>query len=153
DYRGKTPTKTESGVPLITAKNVRMGYIDPQPREFIAESAYAAWMTRGIPSPSDVLFTTEAPLGNVAQVETSEKVAFAQRVIILQPGPRLRSAFLKGRLMCSDIQTAVVQRATGTTALGIKQSEFRKVFLSYPLTFEEQDAIVAALARIQELAD
>lgn len=28
DYRGKTPTKTESGVFLVTAKNIKMGYID-----------------------------------------------------------------------------------------------------------------------------
>jgi type I restriction enzyme, S subunit len=27
DYRGKTPTKTEAGIRLITAKNVKMGYV------------------------------------------------------------------------------------------------------------------------------
>jgi len=27
DYRGKTPLKTKNGLPLITAKNIRMGYI------------------------------------------------------------------------------------------------------------------------------
>ncbi|MHB8249433.1 MAG: restriction endonuclease subunit S [Acidithiobacillus sp.] len=49
DYRGKTPTKTIEGIPLITAKNVRMGYIDPEPKEFIAERDYPTWMIRGIP--------------------------------------------------------------------------------------------------------
>src|SRR5205807_2669232 len=49
DYRGKTPEKTTSGIPLITAKNVRDGFIDPEPREYIAEADYDSWMTRGIP--------------------------------------------------------------------------------------------------------
>ena len=72
DYRGKTPTKTDSGIPLITAKNVRMGFIDEEPKEFISEREYDSWMTRGIPLKGDVLFTTEAPLGNVAQITTDQ---------------------------------------------------------------------------------
>ena len=28
DYRGKTPNKTETGIFLVTAKNVKKGYID-----------------------------------------------------------------------------------------------------------------------------
>ena len=62
DYRGKTPEKTAGGVPLITEKNVRFGYVNPEPQEFIAHADYDAWMTRGIPQVGDVLFTTEAPL-------------------------------------------------------------------------------------------
>jgi type I restriction enzyme S subunit len=78
DYRGKTPIKTETGVPLITAKNVRQGYIHREPREFIAESAYAGWMTRGFPRMGDILFTTEAPLGNVAIVDIDERFALGK---------------------------------------------------------------------------
>ena len=47
DYRGKTPPKTENGVKLITAKNVRMGFVSEHPREFISEKTYAEVMTRG----------------------------------------------------------------------------------------------------------
>jgi len=141
DYRGKTPTKTGHGVPLITAKNVRMGYIAPEPREFIASSSYDSWMTRGIPSNTDVVFTTEAPLGNVAQVGTDEKVAFAQRVIILQPNSHLRPGLLKLLLMSSHFQGRAKRAASGSTALGIKQSVFRKLPIAHPSSMSEQDAI------------
>ena len=141
DYRGKTPIKTIEGIPLITARNVRMGYIDPEPREFIAERDYPAWMTRGIPVNTDVVFTTEAPLGNVAQIGTSEKVAFAQRVIILQPGSRMCSGFLRLLLMAEPFQRSVLRLSSGTTALGVKQSEFRKVIVAYPVLREEQQFI------------
>ena len=85
DYRGKTPKKTQNGLRLITARNVKMGYLQDAPMEFIAPRDYDGWMTRGIPRKGDVLITTEAPLANVAQLDTDEKVAFAQRVIIMPP--------------------------------------------------------------------
>ncbi|WP_300088992.1 hypothetical protein [uncultured Nitrosomonas sp.] len=68
DYRGKTPRKTHSGIPLITAKVVKAGRIET-PDEFIAEEDYEAWMTRGYPEIGDVVLTTEAPLGEVAQIK------------------------------------------------------------------------------------
>src|SRR6059036_2408998 len=94
DYRGKTPKKTSSGIPLVTAKIVKSGRID-QPDEFIAEDYYEPWMRRGIPEAGDVIVTTEAPLGEVAQLG-SERVALAQRVIVLRGKPGiLDNTFLK----------------------------------------------------------
>ena len=77
DYRGKTPRKTCSGIPLITAKIVKGGRI-VTPDEFIAADDYDLWMRRGIPEAGDVLITTEAPLGEVAQLG-SERVALAPK--------------------------------------------------------------------------
>jgi type I restriction enzyme S subunit len=57
DYRGKTPEKTSSGIPLITAKIIKGGRIE-KAFEFIAVDAYDAWMRRGIPQPKDVVMTT-----------------------------------------------------------------------------------------------
>ncbi len=148
DYRGKTPEKSVSGIPLITAKNVRMGYIDPEPREFIAEATYVSWMTRGIPNKGDVLFTTEAPLGNVAQVPSDDRVAFAQRAIILQPSELIDATFLAYRLMTEAMQNAIARLASGSTALGVKQSEFRKVCVAFPVDSVEQKDIAQRLQAI-----
>ena len=60
DYRGKSPHKTDSGVPLVTAKVIKAGRIE-SPTEFIAPEDYEAWMQRGIPKEGDVVMTTEAP--------------------------------------------------------------------------------------------
>jgi type I restriction enzyme S subunit len=99
DYRGRTPKKIESGVPLITAKNVRYGFISREPYEFISEEEYEGWMTRGFPRLGDILFTTEAPLGNVALIDINEKFALAQRVICFQLHEISISAFLKVLIM------------------------------------------------------
>ena len=72
DYRGKSPTKTAVGVPLVTARVVKGGEL-LEPNEFIAEEDYElAWMRRGIPNSGDVLFTTEAPLGECRSARSAE---------------------------------------------------------------------------------
>jgi len=131
DYRGKTPEKTEFGVPLVTAKVIKGGRIE-RSTEFIATEAYESWMRRGIPRAGDVVLTTEAPLGEVAQLG-HERVALAQRVVTLRgKAGLLDNAYLRYLLQTDEMQSQLAARATGTTVLGIKQSELRKVLVHLP---------------------
>jgi type I restriction enzyme S subunit len=151
DYRGKTPVKTETGLRLITAKNVKMGYLQATPMEFIAPDSYDGWMTRGIPRMGDVLFTTEAPLANVAQLDTNEKVAFAQRIIIMQPdGSKLDGTFLKYLLLSQPVQRRINAKGTGATVNGIKASLLKTIEISFPKLLAEQRQIVTKLDDLRE---
>jgi type I restriction enzyme M protein len=151
DYRGKTPKKTTSGIPLITAKNVREGFINPEPREFIAEGDYDAWMTRGIPQPGDVLFTMEAPLGNVAEISQTGRFALAQRLVALCPNREiLISAFLKDLLLSEPMQKKILAHQSGTTVYGIKASVLKEITIPVP-DLETQRTIVAEIETEQAL--
>ncbi len=152
DYRGKTPKKTDEGIPLITAKNVRMGYVDENPREYINPDDYDTWMTRGIPKKGDVLFTTEAPLGNIAQLQTADKVAFAQRVIIIQTKTNLLPSFLKYYLMSKKMQLKIASLGTGGTVKGIKAKVLKQIQISIP-RMEEQTKIVDVLQALDMKID
>lgn len=146
DYRGKTPRKTAAGVPLITAKVVKGGRIET-PDEFIDASEYDEWMRRGLPQVGDVVITTEAPLGEVAQLSES-RIALAQRLILLRGKPGLLdNTYLKYLLMSDELQKQLVSRASGTTVVGIKQSELRRVTLSLP-PIDEQQATAAVLGAL-----
>jgi type I restriction enzyme S subunit len=148
DYRGKTPQKTSFGVPLITAKVVKGGRIAP-PDEFIAEADYEIWMRRGLPQAGDIVITTEAPLGEVGQLG-GERVALAQRLITLRGKPGvLDNTFLKFLMQAKDVQGQLRARSSGTTVLGIKQSELRKVLLTIP-PFPEQRAIAHILGTLDD---
>ncbi len=148
DYRGKSPEKKTFGVPLVTAKIVKGGRIET-PDEFIAEEDYEEWMQRGLPEPGDVVMTTEAPLGEIAQLD-NRKIALAQRLITLRGKPRiLDNTFLKFLMQSDFVQENLRARATGTTVLGIRQSELRKVPLVIP-SFSEQRAIAAVLGALDD---
>ncbi|MGL6519530.1 restriction endonuclease subunit S, partial [Aeromonas caviae] len=148
DYRGKTPVKTDSGVPLVTAKVIKGGRIET-PTEFIAPEDYDSWMRRGIPLAGDVVMTTEAPLGEVAQLG-AEQVALAQRVITLRGKTGfLDNAYLLYLLQTEEMQDQLKSRATGTTVLGIKQSELRKVRVKVP-PFDLQQSVAGALKTLDD---
>jgi type I restriction enzyme, S subunit len=154
DYRGKTPNKTSQGLRLITAKNVKMGFIQKTPEEFVAPDSYDSWMTRGIPNKGDVLFTTEAPLANVAQLDTDEKVVFAQRIIIMQPNrQKLDPTFLKFLLLSPPIQQRIKDQGTGATVQGIKASLLKKIEISFPAALHLQTNIVVQLESLSEEVD
>ena len=148
DYRGKTPEKTTAGIPLITAKVIKGGRIET-PSEFIAADTYEEWMRRGIPEAGDVVITTEAPLGEVAQLPKG-KVALAQRVITLRGKKGLvDNTFLKYLLLSRPFQEDLEARATGTTVVGIKQSVLRKIDLAFP-SFLDQKAIAHILGTLDD---
>lgn len=149
DYRGKTPPKTTSGIPLVTAKIVKNGIIQ-EPQEFIAESYYDEWMRRGIPKKGSVVFTTEAPLGEVARIRTDNKLAFAQRIIVLEPKTKQLSAdYLFYALQDRVLKSRIEARSTGTTVIGIKAAELKKVEIDLP-SLGEQEKIAAILRLLDE---
>ncbi|MFV9631863.1 MAG: restriction endonuclease subunit S [Methanosarcinales archaeon] len=147
DYRGKTPEKVDSGVPLITAKNIKGGHIDlSSSEEFIREHEYQDWMTRGLPENGDVLITTEAPLGEVAQVE-STYIALAQRIILLKVNKsRITNSYLKYHFLSKSGQGELWTQSSGSTALGIKADRFKGTLISVP-SLPEQRAIASFLNR------
>lgn len=151
DYRGKTPKKTDSGIPLVTAKVVKSGQILP-PNEFIAADDYDAWMTRGLPKVDDVVLTTEAPLGEVALI-TDTNVALAQRIITMRTKEDLAfGPFLKFYFQNGAGQHELQSRASGTTVFGIKASVLRKVPVELP-SVHEQKAIAAVLSSLDDKID
>lgn len=151
DYRGKAPPKAESGVQLITAKNVRFGWLDMSCNEYISANEYESWMSKGIPRGGDILFTTEAPLGNVAFFPCTGKFALGQRIITLRTKPKKCLAeFLFQALLTPDMQKKIDFHSTGSTAKGIKSKVFVNLSFCYP-KISEQQKIAEVLSSLDDL--
>lgn len=153
DYRGKTPPKSDSGVPLITAKVIKGGVILNEPREYIADEIFDSWMRRGLPRTGDILITTEAPLGEVAQVGADARIALAQRVILLRPDrAAVDPQFLFHYLRSPVARAALLRRASGTTVSGIRQPELKAVEVRL-LPRSSQEIVGRVLDAINDLIE
>ena len=133
DYRGKTPEKASSGIRLITAKNVRMHYLKDEPAEYVPARNYDAIMTRGIPPLGSILFTTEAPLGNVCRIPNyQEKFCIGQRLLNIIPRKELNSLYLEYQLGSEAFQNEMRKKSSGSTVTGIRAKELIKLKIPVP---------------------
>ena len=149
DYRGKTPQKSEKGRVTLSAKSVKMGYIDYSNIYYVSEETYSKFMTRGLPKKGDILLTTEAPLGCVAELK-DDSVCLAQRLITLRgKKEKLNNKYLLYYLQSPRGQYELLSKATGTTVQGIKRTEFSKVKILMP-SLEKQNKIASILSSLDE---
>ena len=153
DYRGKTPNKISEGVFLITASNIRQGFMDYTRKEYISQEEYKSRQGRGITEKGDLLFTTEAPMGNAALCDLDE-CSCGQRIITFKEYteetviPALYMYFI----LSPAFQQQLLDNCTGTTAKGIKADKLKHFLLPLP-PYEEQKRIVAKLEEVLPLCD
>lgn len=151
DYRGRTPLKLgmnwgDGTIKALSANNVQDGYIDfDRECNLGSESLYSKWMTNGDCAKGDVVFTMEAPLGNVAQIPDNQKYILSQRVLLIRPKPDLILKDFLAHLMRSPFfKNELVKNASGTTATGIQRKRLDKILVSIP-PIEEQIKIESCL--------
>ena len=87
DYRGRTPRKlgydwSGDGILALSALNVKMGFIDTSIEAHYGDNyLYSLWMKDTPLHKGQVLLTTEAPAGNVAQIPDNKRYILSQRTI------------------------------------------------------------------------
>jgi type I restriction enzyme S subunit len=146
DYRGRTPPYSEEGIPHLRSSNIRDGQVIWRDLRYVTEETYQRYMTRGLPEKGDLLFTTEAPLGEVA-FAPEKRFSLAQRMMILRPEKGFLSpGFLKYQIMSAGFQQSIRYRETGSTVTGISSRNFRPAPLRVS-PFPEQRRIVAEVER------
>ena len=154
DYRGATPTKIANGIPLITAKNVKSGYIDYTVDDYISEEEFKERQQRGISKKGDILFTTEAPLGNAALADI-EKFSAGQRLITFQhygSKNELINYVMLMFILSDFFQQQLYVNKTGSTVAGIKAAILKTLWIPVP-PYNEQLRISNALKSAIKLID
>ena len=153
DYRGKTPEKVENGLPFITAKNVRMHQMNLEPREYISKETYDKVMVRGFPKEGDVVFTTEAPLGNVCRIPHFDTEFYiGQRIVTLQT-EKLEPIYLEYALSSDDFKTKYMGKSSGSTVTGIRVRLLEQLTIPVPpMELQEQFATFVEQTQKSKLA-
>ena len=138
DHRGKTPKKlgadwSDSGVIALSAKHIKDGCIvNREQLRFVDTELYNKWMKEELKE-GDILLTSEGPMGEMYYLAFDEKYCLSQRLYALRANTDLiSSTFLYFWLLSPFAKSDMNGRATGTTVVGIRQSELRKVKVLTP---------------------
>ena len=148
DYRGRTPKKlgmdwSKSGYLALSALNVKNGYIDPRiDAHYGDEKLYQKWMSGNELRKGQVLFTTEAPMGNVAQVPDDTGYILSQRTIAFNTEKtKISDNFLAVLLGSPNVFNRLSELCSGGTAKGVSQKSLSTLEVIFPTELNEQERI------------
>ncbi len=158
DFRGRTPKKlgldwSETGYLALSALNVKNGYIDPSAdAHYGNQELYDKWMIGRELRKGQVLFTTEAPMGNVAQVPDDKGYILSQRTISFDVNPeKIIDDFLAVLLRSSKTFAELSALSSGGTAKGVSQKSMMQLRVNVPVKLEEQAKIGAFFKNLDDL--
>lgn len=159
DFRGKTPKKLglswsrNGNYRALSALNVKNGFIDKNiDVHFGNYDLYKKWMGKTELKKGDILFTTEAPMGNIAIIKDNEKYILSQRTIAFRVNEKnINSLFLLYRLNTVSVKNKLMSLSTGGTAQGISQKNLSYLFISISNSLDEQKRIGNILAKVNHL--
>jgi type I restriction enzyme S subunit len=152
DYRGKTPPYSDSGIPTISAGNVKNGEVSFETRKkYVSEETYEEWLTRGEPEPGDLIITTEAPPGQTALLPEDQTYLLTRRVLACQT-VHVDNRFLQLCFAIGPTERHVRGSSRGTTVDRILKKVLFKTPLPLP-PIQEQKQIVDEVERLLSVAD
>jgi len=120
-------------IPVISAMNIsNRKIVKHNTIPFINIEDYNEWMEIKLSS-DDVIMTSEAPLGETYYIANQSKIALSQRLFAFRSNHKfMKGWFLYFWLNDSYAKNDLLGRASGTTVMGIKLSELKKIKILIP---------------------
>ena len=149
DYRGKTPKKlgsdwSDEGIMALSAKHIKDGnLVNLEVIKYVSNELYEKWMKDKLKM-GDIIMTSEAPVGELYYINTNTEYCLSQRVYGLRSNKNiLKSSLLYYMLDSKHVKGQILNRSTGTTVVGIRQTELRKVnVIVPPMNIQESISIL-----------
>ena len=153
DYRGKTPPQSENGIPVISAAHVKKGKIIHCGKKFVSAATYEKWTTRGFIEAGDVLITTEAPVGEVAEVPADKTYLITRRVIALQfDSSYTVNRFIKYYLLQDRVRESLSNKSHGSTVPRVFKDDILDIEIPTP-PLQTQKRIADILSAYDDLIE
>lgn len=146
-----TPSRTQSGVMLLSARNVQNGFLSYEVVDHISEETYRALARRLEVRAGDVLLSCSGSVGRSAAVPNGARFALVRSVAVLRPMRQIGS-FLSLMLRSPQLQAQINARKTETAQANIFQGQIRALTIPLPPA-DEQAVIVSELERQLTLLD
>ena len=144
---------SETGYLALSALNVKDGYVDfLQGVHYGDQALYDKWMTGNELHKGQVLITTEAPMGNVAQVPDNRRYILSQRTIAFEvKSDLITENFLATALKTPKVFASLTALSSGGTAKGVSQKSLATVDITIPTNLEEQEQLASMFSGVDDL--
>jgi len=156
DCVNKTAPLSEVETPykMLRTTNIKDGYIDFDNVRYVEKDVFDKWTRRAVPKYGDVLFTREAPVGEVGRFTSkSENYFLGQRTFLYRANPnKLDWNYLAYILQSPQIQGWVNGIAYGATVPHLKVGDMEHLMIPVP-PLPTQKKIAKILSNYDDLIE
>jgi type I restriction enzyme S subunit len=123
-----TPRRTMEGIKLLSARNIRDGYIGVSDVDYISREEHERIKVRCNPEEGDVLISCSGTIGRVATVRIQEPISLVRSVALVKPKRDvIDSIFLEHYLRAPALRDKMSRSANASSQANLFQGQIREL--------------------------
>ena len=135
DCVNKTAPTSDVPTPykMLRTSDIRDGKINLENLNCVTKEVYEKWTRRGKLQKGDVIFTREAPLGEVGLVREEKNYFLGQRLVLFRANNKMCDGrFLMYSLLWHDNKQAIISKGVGSTVAHLRVPECENIEIKAP---------------------
>lgn len=155
DCVNKTAPTSDVPTPykMLRTSDIRDGKINLENLNCVTKEVYEKWTRRGKLQKGDVIFTREAPLGEVGLVREEKNYFLGQRLVLFRSNDKICDGrFLMYSLLWHDNKQAIISKGVGSTVAHLRVPECENIEIKAP-DLDIQHRIVDILSAYDDLIE
>lgn len=155
DCVNKTAPTSDVPTPykMLRTSDIRGGKINLENLNCVTKEVYEKWTRRGKLQKGDVIFTREAPLGEVGLVREEKNYFLGQRLVLFRSNDKICDGrFLMYSLLWHDNKQAIISKGVGSTVAHLRVPECENIEIKVP-DLDAQHRIADILSAYDDLIE
>ena len=155
DCVNKTAPTSDVPTPykMLRTSDIRDGKINLENLNCVTKEVYEKWTRRGKLQKGDVIFTREAPLGEVGLVREEKNYFLGQRLVLFRANNKMCDGrFLMYSLLWHDNKQAIISKGVGSTVAHLRVPECENIEIKVP-DLDAQHRIADILSAYDDLIE
>ncbi len=149
DCPHSTPKWTDEGIVVLRNQNIKSGVLDLSSPSFTNKEDYQKRIKRAVPQAGDIVFTREAPMGEVCMIPEGLKCCLGQRQVLLRPKKSINGNYLFWALQSPFVQHQISwNEGTGSTVSNVRIPVLKA--LNIPRHPGQEDQMAEVLSNIAD---
>lgn len=133
DGEHQTPKRTTAGIKLLSARNIRDGFIDTSDVDYVGEDEYERIRRRCDPVVGDILISCSGTIGRVALVKGTEPLSLVRSVALVKPDRKIHEPeFMEHYLRTPAMKARMIRSANSSSQANLFQGPIRELNVFVP---------------------
>jgi type I restriction enzyme S subunit len=147
DCPHSTPKWTDEGIIVLRNQNIKNGVLNLSSPSYTNEEDYQKRIKRAVPQAGDIVFTREAPIGEVCMIPEGLKCCLGQRQVLLRPKNTINGKYLFWALQSPFTQHQISwSEGTGSTVSNVRIPVLKALNILRHL--DQEDKIAEVLSNL-----